>query len=133
MSAFDVVASASGLLCHSLLAFSFSALASAVTSSDSCTMTLLHVTAYALPFHYLAPPSHSCLPASHKLFFLPSQLSSTDGSSDDATYVSFNSTMLEGLLVVVLACLTSGFSGVYFEKILKGSTTSLWIRNIQLG
>ena len=41
--------------------------------------------------------------------------------------------MLEGLLVVVLACLTSGFSGVYFEKILKGSTTSLWIRNIQLG
>jgi len=38
-----------------------------------------------------------------------------------------------GLMAVVVACLTSGFSGVYFEKILKGSKTSLWIRNIQLG
>jgi len=40
---------------------------------------------------------------------------------------------LVGLSAVIAACLTSGFSGVYFEKILKGSKTSLWIRNIQLG
>ncbi|KAJ1660146.1 UDP-galactose transporter Gms1 [Dispira simplex] len=37
-----------------------------------------------------------------------------------------------GLLTVTLACIMSGLAGVYFEKILKGSRTSLWIRNIQL-
>mmetsp|Transcript_2904 Transcript_2904/g.6188 ORF Transcript_2904/g.6188 Transcript_2904/m.6188 type:complete len:440 (+) Transcript_2904:234-1553(+) len=38
-----------------------------------------------------------------------------------------------GLIAVLCAACTSGFSGVYFEKILKGSRTSLWIRNIQMG
>jgi solute carrier family 35 (UDP-sugar transporter), member A1/2/3 len=38
-----------------------------------------------------------------------------------------------GLIAVVLACTTSGFTGVYFERILKSSNTNLWIRNIQLG
>lgn len=38
-----------------------------------------------------------------------------------------------GLIAVLCAACTSGFSGVYFEKILKGSTTSLWIRNVQMG
>ena len=38
-----------------------------------------------------------------------------------------------GLSAVFLATITSGFAGVYFEKILKGSSTSLWIRNIQMG
>lgn len=40
---------------------------------------------------------------------------------------------LLGLVAVLISCMTSGFAGVYFEKILKGAKASLWIRNIQLG
>uniref|UniRef100_A0A671Q5S6 UDP-N-acetylglucosamine transporter-like n=1 Tax=Sinocyclocheilus anshuiensis TaxID=1608454 RepID=A0A671Q5S6_9TELE len=40
---------------------------------------------------------------------------------------------LMGLLAVLVACFSSGFAGVYFEKILKESKQSVWIRNIQLG
>ncbi|XP_038955312.1 UDP-galactose translocator isoform X1 [Rattus norvegicus] len=38
-----------------------------------------------------------------------------------------------GLAAVVASCLSSGFAGVYFEKILKGSSGSVWLRNLQLG
>ncbi|XP_077438953.1 UDP-galactose translocator [Vanacampus margaritifer] len=38
-----------------------------------------------------------------------------------------------GLAAVVVSCLSSGFAGVYFEKILKGSSASVWVRNVQLG
>lgn len=38
-----------------------------------------------------------------------------------------------GLIAVVLSCLSSGFAGVYFEKMLKGSSASIWLRNVQLG
>ena len=38
-----------------------------------------------------------------------------------------------GFWCVVAAACTSGFAGVYFEMLLKGSKTSLWIRNIQMG
>lgn len=40
---------------------------------------------------------------------------------------------LFGLFCVVLACVLSGLAGVYFEKILKHSKVSIWVRNIQLG
>jgi len=40
---------------------------------------------------------------------------------------------LFGLICVILACVLSGLAGVYFEKILKNSKTSIWVRNIQLG
>lgn len=40
---------------------------------------------------------------------------------------------LLGFICVLAASCTSGFSGVYFEMLLKSSTTSLWIRNIQMG
>ncbi|XP_018080140.1 solute carrier family 35 (UDP-N-acetylglucosamine (UDP-GlcNAc) transporter), member A3, gene 2 L homeolog isoform X1 [Xenopus laevis] len=38
-----------------------------------------------------------------------------------------------GLMAVFTACFSSGFAGVYFEKILKETKQSVWIRNIQLG
>ncbi|GFH45524.1 hypothetical protein CTEN210_01998 [Chaetoceros tenuissimus] len=49
-------------------------------------------------------------------------------SSDDSDQ---NRTL--GLFAILCAACTSGFSGVYFEKILKGSSTTLWMRNIQMG
>merc|ERR1712173_511826 len=40
-------------------------------------------------------------------------------------------TML-GLSAVLAACCSSGFAGVYFEKVLKTTRTGLWMRNCQL-
>ncbi|KAJ3071140.1 hypothetical protein HDU98_005788 [Podochytrium sp. JEL0797] len=37
-----------------------------------------------------------------------------------------------GLTAVAMACVLSGVAGVWFEKVLKGSKTSLWKRNVQL-
>jgi UDP-sugar transporter A1/2/3 len=52
---------------------------------------------------------------------------------DAADATSHTSERFIGFVAVLCAACTSGFSGVYFEKILKGSTTSLWIRNVQMG
>ncbi|KAF9934736.1 hypothetical protein FBU30_000594 [Linnemannia zychae] len=37
-----------------------------------------------------------------------------------------------GLMAVLIACILSGLAGVYFEKILKNTQASIWLRNIQL-
>jgi UDP-sugar transporter A1/2/3 len=55
-----------------------------------------------------------------------------DGDDGEAL-ASSSHQRLVGLIAVLCAACTSGFSGVYFERILKGSSTTLWIRNIQMG
>ena len=62
-------------------------------------------------------------------FQLQAQSSHKKSSSVAAT----EQNTLLGLGAVILSCFSSGFAGVYFEKILKGSKASLWFRNVQLG
>ena len=52
-------------------------------------------------------------------------------SAQDRAAAHHNTTM--GFVAVLAAACTSGFSGVYFERILKNSGTSLWMRNLQMG
>jgi len=55
------------------------------------------------------------------------------GSGDQHTTAENKQHRFVGLVAVLCAACTSGFSGVYFEKILKGSHTTLWVRNVQMG
>ncbi|OON14406.1 putative UDP-galactose/UDP-N-acetylglucosamine transporter srf-3, partial [Opisthorchis viverrini] len=57
----------------------------------------------------------------------PDSKSTAPGKND----VSYSSTLI-GFLALACASFSSGFAGVYFEKILKGTAPSVWIRNIQL-
>ncbi|XP_037131153.1 solute carrier family 35 member A3b isoform X1 [Syngnathus acus] len=57
----------------------------------------------------------------------------TGSGGDSEQKVLSASTRFVGLMAVLMACISSGFAGVYFEKILKETKQSLWVRNIQLG
>ena len=52
--------------------------------------------------------------------------------SSEADVQQHHATLLVGVESVVMACLISGLAGVYFEKILKSSKSSIWLVNIQL-
>ena len=52
--------------------------------------------------------------------------------SSQKEFHAHHASNIVGLFSVVIACLTSGFAGVYFEKILKVSKTSIWMLNIEL-
>lgn len=56
-----------------------------------------------------------------------------EGKKEASTGDTSNQNYVVGLVAVVISCLSSGFAGVYFEKILKGSSASVWVRNVQLG
>ncbi|XP_051949661.1 UDP-galactose translocator isoform X2 [Xyrauchen texanus] len=56
-----------------------------------------------------------------------------EGGKQKEALTSTNQSYVKGLASVVVSCLSSGFAGVYFEKILKGSSASVWMRNVQLG
>ncbi|PFH36849.1 UDP-galactose transporter subfamily protein [Besnoitia besnoiti] len=59
-------------------------------------------------------------------------ISLPSGGSSSASGLAGAGNPVVGLIAVFSACLTSGFAGVYFEKILKQSRVSIWVRNIQL-
>ncbi|XP_067382795.1 UDP-galactose translocator isoform X4 [Channa argus] len=56
-----------------------------------------------------------------------------EGNKEASVSDSSTQNYMVGLVAVVISCLSSGFAGVYFEKILKGSSASVWVRNVQLG
>lgn len=59
------------------------------------------------------------------------QLPQNDHGQNDTSIEGRN--RLVGLLAVVACCLSSGFSGVYFERLIKINVKqSLWVRNFQL-
>ncbi|CAL8233934.1 unnamed protein product [Boreogadus saida] len=50
----------------------------------------------------------------------------------EATKVQIEQNPFLGFVAIAIAVICSGFAGVYFEKVLKSSDTSLWVRNIQM-
>ncbi|XP_076133024.1 UDP-galactose translocator [Alosa pseudoharengus] len=61
------------------------------------------------------------------------QVQQESGKQKEAAAADPSQSYGKGLVAVVVSCLSSGFAGVYFEKILKGSSASVWLRNVQLG
>ncbi|KAL7410002.1 nucleotide-sugar transporter-domain-containing protein [Mrakia frigida] len=60
------------------------------------------------------------------------QLQQTSSSSSSSSSPSTGGNPVKGFFAILAACFTSGLAGVWFEKVLKGSSTDLWIRNVQL-
>ncbi|KAH8581874.1 nucleotide-sugar transporter [Cryptosporidium sp. chipmunk genotype I] len=58
--------------------------------------------------------------------------SSESRTSNDSDYGIENTDNFLGVCSVLLACFTSGLAGVFLEKLLKDSKTSIWGRNVQL-
>ncbi|XP_070775262.1 solute carrier family 35 member A3b [Enoplosus armatus] len=57
----------------------------------------------------------------------------TESEVDSEQKILSAGSQFVGMMTVLMACVSSGFAGVYFEKILKETKQSVWVRNIQLG
>lgn len=56
----------------------------------------------------------------------------TKNFTDDTTKITSLSNKTIGVVTGLVACVLSGFAGVYFEKILKSTSHSVWVRNVQM-
>lgn len=52
--------------------------------------------------------------------------------ASEASVSNVEQNRLIGFAAAIGACVLSGFAGIYFEMILKGSDVSVWMRNVQL-
>ncbi|KAJ3159915.1 hypothetical protein HDU86_001179 [Geranomyces michiganensis] len=57
---------------------------------------------------------------------------SSSSSSSSSSHMPQQQQPLIGLVAVTIACILSGLAGVWFEKVLKGTQASLFLRNMQL-
>ena len=53
-------------------------------------------------------------------------------ASQNDIHALHHARILSGVVCVISGCLTSGFAGVYFEKILQFSKSSIWMINLQM-
>lgn len=60
------------------------------------------------------------------------QLQTASGGDSKKSETKVEQNPVKGLVAVCISCVLSGFAGVYFEKILKGTSQSVWLRNVQL-
>jgi len=67
------------------------------------------------------------------LFVGVSVVQLTPSDSKNAVKIATEQNPMKGLIAVIICCCISGFAGVYFEKMLKGTPQTLWLRNVQLG
>ncbi|PAV68534.1 hypothetical protein WR25_02982 [Diploscapter pachys] len=68
------------------------------------------------------------------ILFVGVSLVQLQSSASSAASDNLNQRPLVGFSSVLVACILSGFAGIYFEKILKGAApVSLWMRNVQMG
>jgi UDP-sugar transporter A1/2/3 len=63
---------------------------------------------------------------------VPAQAITDSDSSEEVAEISTGS-RTAGILAVLISCLLSGFTGVYFEKLVKSTSQTLWVRSLQLG
>lgn len=61
------------------------------------------------------------------------QLSKSDFVLDIHFLESLENDQMKGFGAVILACFTSGFAGVWIQKMLQQTSSSIWMRNVQLG